>query len=111
MKQFLHSLDVVFLVLLDTPEVPWLEDFEPYYAASVQLLDGASPYTAEQLGAPIDAVCPGCYLYPPFLAQLITPLTLVSMDTAKIKIYGSRVKVGLSIALSLPANQSLPHPR
>jgi hypothetical protein len=59
-----------------------LEDFAAYFEASRRMLDGASPYTAEQLAAPIDAVCVGCYLYPPVLAQVIAPLAMLRLPEA-----------------------------
>lgn len=60
-----------------------LEDFIPYFAAALRMADGESPYLAEQLAGPIPAVCHGCYLYPPLLAQLLQPFTWLSLDAAK----------------------------
>jgi hypothetical protein len=78
------ALNWVYLqVLWDSP-TPWLEDFEPYYGAAERMLAGELPYTEAQLEAPVDAVCPGCYLYPPFLAQISAPLSVVPMEMAKV---------------------------
>ncbi len=74
--------NIVFLIVLDNPVRPWGEDFEAYYFAAERVAEGLSPYTAQQLASPVDAVCPGCYLYPPFLAQLLVPVTTVSLGTA-----------------------------
>ena len=63
--------------LIDTlgSQGEWFEDYAAYIGATERMLDGLSPYTPAQLTEPIPAVCPGCYLYPPALAQAMTPLT------------------------------------
>ncbi|MEX1335779.1 MAG: glycosyltransferase 87 family protein, partial [Candidatus Limnocylindrales bacterium] len=61
-----------------------LEDFVPYFAAALRMADGESPYLAEQLAGPVPAICHGCYLYPPLLAQLLVPFTSLPLDTAKV---------------------------
>jgi hypothetical protein len=76
-------LNVLFFVVLWNGYPPWLDDFVAYYNASRLTLDGLSPYSEIQLDGPIDAVCEGCYLYPPVLAQAITPLALLPLEAAK----------------------------
>lgn len=61
-----------------------LEDFVPYYGAALRMGAGESPYYAEQLESPIHAVCIGCYIYPPLLAQLLVPLTAIPLESAKV---------------------------
>ena len=72
----------LFLVLLSSSGRPWGEDFEAYYRAAERMAAGASPYTAAQISGPVDAVCPGCYLYPPFLAQVLVPFTWLPYEVA-----------------------------
>ncbi len=70
-------------ILLAGGGIP-LEDFVPYFAAALRMGAGESPYLAVQLAGPVDAVCLDCYLYPPFLAQVLVPLTALSLDAAKV---------------------------
>jgi hypothetical protein len=70
-------------ILLAGGGIP-LEDFISYYGAAMRMGAGESPYSVEQLAGPIDAVCQGCYLYPPLLAQLTMPLTSLPLEVAKI---------------------------
>ena len=74
--------NIVFLIILDNPIRPWGEDFEAYYFAAQRVAEGLSPYTSDQLASPVDAVCPGCYLYPPLLAQLLVPVTALPLGVA-----------------------------
>lgn len=76
--------NAVYLAALDGGNPPWLHDFEAYYVGAQRLLVGESPYSAAQLAEPVDAVCVGCYLYPPFLAQAMTPLTVLPLEHAKV---------------------------
>ena len=78
---FMAAVMTVLLMVADG--VP-LEDFIPYYGAALRMGAGESPYYAEQLESPIHAVCIGCYIYPPLLAQLLLPMTALSLDAAKI---------------------------
>lgn len=70
-------------ILLAGGGIP-LEDFIPYYGAALRMGSGESPYSVEQLAGPIDAVCQGCYIYPPLLAQLMVPLTSLPLEAAKV---------------------------
>lgn len=63
-------------------------DFFAYLAAAGQVLEGSSPYTAEQLDVVGAAVCLECFLYPPLLAQLLAPLTLLPSSAAELAWYG-----------------------
>jgi hypothetical protein len=77
-------MSILFFVVLWGGDPPWSFDFQAYYAASARMLDGGSPYLAAQLEAPVDAVCDGCYLYPPLLAQALAPLALLPIPVAKL---------------------------
>jgi hypothetical protein len=59
-------------------------DFAAYYHAAERMLAGSSPYTADQLGGTGAGLCLDCYLYPPFFAQLLSPLTLLPLAAAKV---------------------------
>ena len=59
-------------------------DFAAYYHAAERMLAGASPYTAAQLEVTVVAYCFDCYLYPPFFAQILSPITLVPLEAAKV---------------------------
>lgn len=59
-------------------------DFAAYYRAAEQVASGASPYARAQVGGSVAAYCRDCYLYPPVLAQVLQPVTLVSLETAKL---------------------------
>lgn len=79
----LAALGVVLLVVLAlraiqfaalTTEIQWGYDFSAYWAAAHRLIDGFSPYTAEQLAGPYAPQQQFLYLYPPPLAAAVTPL-------------------------------------
>lgn len=57
-------------------------DFADYYAAAERVREGLSPYAPEMLEGPIDAQGTDRYRYPPPLAQVLVPLTLVPLETA-----------------------------
>ena len=63
---------------------PWLFDFEAYLQAANRIVTTGTPYTSAMLAAPVDAVCDGCYLYPPVLAQALVPLTVLPPTVANI---------------------------
>ena len=71
-------------------------DFGAYYAAAERTLAGVSPYLPTQLSEPVDAVCSGCYLYPPFLAQILAPLTVLPPATASVLWWVSQVMMALT---------------
>lgn len=73
-------------VLMAADGVP-LEDFVAYYWGALRLAEGAPLFFPEQLDSPIPAVCFGCYIYPPFLAQLLVPMTAIPLETAKVVWY------------------------
>lgn len=60
------------------------EDFVPYFTAALRMAAGESPYLPSQLAGPFDAICFGCYLYPPQLAQILAPVTVISIDMVKV---------------------------
>jgi hypothetical protein len=78
------SLVVKRLVLFDVTDVDVAFDFRAYYYAAERMLAGLSPYTAAQLEGHGGAYCLDCYLYPPFFAQLLSPMTLVPLAAAKM---------------------------
>ena len=57
-----------------TGEIQWGYDFSAYWTAAHRLIDGVSPYTAEQLAGPYAPQQQFLYLYPPPLAAAVTPL-------------------------------------
>lgn len=61
----------------------WGLDFAVYYRAAERMLAGASAYEATQLGSAV-AYCFDCYKYPPFFAQILSPLTLVPLEAARV---------------------------
>ena len=63
---------------------PWLFDFEAYLLAANHFVGTGTPYAAPMLEAPVDAVCDGCYLYPPQLAQALILLTYIPPVVAKL---------------------------
>lgn len=80
----LAALVVVLLVVLAlralqlwalSNEIQWGYDFSAYWAAAHQIIDGVSPYTAQQLAGPYAPQQQFLYLYPPPLAAAVTPLT------------------------------------
>ena len=75
--------NIVFFIVLVDGYPPWLYDFAAYYDAADRMLRGGSPYMSAQLAGPVDAVCNGCYLYPPFLAQVVSPLAVLPIEAAK----------------------------
>ena len=52
-------------------------DLKAYLVASQKLLAGATPYEAGRLAESSHAVCMSCYLYPPFIAQVLSPLAVL----------------------------------
>lgn len=84
-------------VLTASDGIP-LEDFVPYYGAALRMGAGESPYYAEQLESPIHAVCIGCYIYPPMLAQVLVPLTAIPLESAKIVWFGVLALAGFGSA-------------
>ncbi len=62
----------------------WGLDFGAYYHAAERMLAGSSPYATMQVASPAVAYCFDCYLYPPFFAQSLAPMTLVPLEAAKV---------------------------
>lgn len=56
-----------------------VEDARAYFDAATRLLDSGSPYRAEELAGAIAPITKGAYLYPPPLAQVLTPLSLLPL--------------------------------
>lgn len=63
-----------------THEIQWGYDFSAYWAAAGRILDGLSPYQADQLSGPYSPQQQFLYLYPPPLAAAVTPLAAVFPD-------------------------------
>jgi len=63
-----------------THEIQWGYDFSAYWAAAGRLLDGLSPYQAEQLSGLYSPQQQFLYLYPPPLAAVVAPLALLFPD-------------------------------
>ena len=61
-------------VAIDGPA--WGYDFSAYWFAAQRVLEGGPVYTAAQLAGSFSPQEQYAYLYPPFLAVLLTPLTL-----------------------------------
>jgi hypothetical protein len=61
----------------------WGWDFETYYDAARRLATTGTPYLIETVSGPFQPGPPGLYLYPPPLALLFQPLTLLTLDTAR----------------------------
>jgi len=71
-------LFLVTLLLAVMPAGGFEIDFvAAYRRASLDLLEGRSPYLPEQLSGPFPALRYGWYLYPPVFAQLLTPLAIL----------------------------------
>ena len=75
---------VSFRVLSTAQPESWAYDVTVYYHAAERIASGGSPYLPSELVGPVDALCPDCYLYPPPLAQALTPLTMVSTEAATL---------------------------
>jgi len=78
------ALSVARLVVFDVADPSVMLDFPAYYHAAERMLAGSSPYTAAQLDGSNGAYCFDCYLYPPFFAQVLSPVALVPLEAAKI---------------------------
>lgn len=61
----------------DPTDVRLAFDFAAYYHAAERMLAGSSPYSSTQLEGLGAGLCWDCYLYPPFFAQLLSPIQLV----------------------------------
>ncbi len=77
------AVNLMRLTMFDSGE-GWAFDFAAYYHAAERMLAGTSPYTAAQLASPVVEYCFDCYKYPPFVAQILTPLTLMQLEAAKV---------------------------
>lgn len=75
-------------------------DFRAYYDASARLLAGTSLYTSDLLSGGAMVFAPGEYLYPPLLAQLVAPLSLLPFDAAFLLFTGASVILGSWSVLS-----------
>jgi alpha-1,2-mannosyltransferase len=78
------ALNIARLTVYDPADPGLAFDFAAYYHAAERMLAGASPYTAAQLEASGAGLCFDCYLYPPFFAQVLSPITLVPLAVAKV---------------------------
>lgn len=61
----------------------WGWDFETYYDAARRLATTGTPYLIETVTGPFQPGPPGLYLYPPPLALLFQPLSILTLDTAR----------------------------
>ena len=59
-------------------------DFQVYHDAAAEISAGRSPYAAEMFTGPIPAQGALLYKYPPVLAQLLVPLTGLSLSDAAL---------------------------
>lgn len=75
---FLTARAAFFLDLTD--EAQWGYDFSAYLWAGDRILVGESPYSPHQLAGPYSPQAQGRYLYPPFLAVAVTPLSAAFED-------------------------------
>jgi hypothetical protein len=71
------------LALFDPADPSVALDFTAYYQAAERVLAGSSPYLYGQMEGSLPAFCGDCYLYPPFFAQLLVPVTLMPLAAAK----------------------------
>jgi len=80
-----HIADVII-----TDSVPY--DFRVYYDAADVFLDGGSPYVslAETLAV-------GGYVYPPFTALVVAPLTVLDIQVAGVLVLGLLILATLAI--------------
>ena len=60
----------------------WGFDFAAYYDAAVRLAATRTPYQPETLGGPFSPTAYGLYLYSPFPAVTVLPLTLLPFEAA-----------------------------
>jgi hypothetical protein len=77
------ALNALYVFTLARLEMPVLPDFEVYYGAAERVLHGQPLYFGPQLDGPFDIWCQ-CFLYPPFLAQALVPLTILPLSLAKV---------------------------
>jgi alpha-1,2-mannosyltransferase len=63
-----------------TGVIQWGYDLSAYWAAALRLLDGQSIYQPFQLAGPYSPQQQFLYLYPPFLAVVVSPLAAVIGD-------------------------------
>lgn len=66
------------------PGGQWAMDFGAYYSSMERMLGGGSLFSEAQLTGPIDALCRGCYLYPPAFAQVLSPVTMLPLGAAGV---------------------------
>ncbi len=64
----------IILIRQETP----LQDFPQYYAAALRLNSGGDPYATFLASCPGPRCLLGGYIYPPLLAELLRPLTLLN---------------------------------
>ena len=64
------------------PEGQFAIDFGDYHGAARALVETGSPYAAEMLAGPVDAQGLERYRYPPPLAQLLAPLSVLALGAA-----------------------------
>ena len=59
-------------------------DFGAYYLAAERVVQGEAVYPPEFLDGPIAAQGVDQYLYPPLVAQVLTPITAISRETVQV---------------------------
>ena len=94
---FFGVMPVLIVLILFTSAIDGdsvATDFRQYYAAAEAILRGESPY-----GATGDPLTPwgGPYPYPPLLALLAAPLTILSLQAAGLAVMGVLVLVALAV--------------
>ena len=62
----------------------WGVDFGDYWLAGARVLHGQSPYAPAMLAGPFDAGGLDRFRYPPPFALVVSPLSLLSLETAKL---------------------------
>lgn len=70
----------LFQFLVFSTQLQWGHDFSAYWLAGRNVLEGASVYTPDQLAGPYPSQEQYRYLYPPFLALAVTPLSALFAD-------------------------------
>ena len=82
---------VVQMFAFESESPTW--DFLQFYRAAVELGTGNNPYASFLSACPGDHWCQGGYIFPPLLAEVLRPFTLLAEPAA------ARVWLGLSHVL------------
>lgn len=94
---------------LTGPGGSWATDFGDVYQAAEKVARGHSPYPAQMRFEPIPALGSGYYRYPPPLAELLVPLTVLPSGTASLVwlvIQGAAVIAAVWLATGLARPRS-----